>query len=67
VLVVLLVLPGGLGGLWVRLRDLVVGRLVRSDAAEGDQMGDPAGGQDRTAAGNAPDDQLDDESMVGAG
>jgi branched-chain amino acid transport system permease protein len=67
VLVVLLVLPGGLGGLWVRLRDLVVGRLVRSDAPEGDQMGDLSDGQDRTEAGNAPDDQLDDESMVGAG
>jgi branched-chain amino acid transport system permease protein len=67
VLVVLLVLPGGLGGLWVRLRDLVVGRLVRSDAAEGDQMDDPGDGQDRTTAGREPDDQLDDESMVGAG
>lgn len=67
VLVVLLVLPGGLGGLWVRLRDLVVGRLVRSDAAEGNQMDDPGDGQDRTTAGREPDDQLDDESMVGAG
>ena len=30
VLVVLLVLPGGLGSMWVRLRDLVVGRLTRT-------------------------------------
>ncbi len=30
VLVVLLVLPGGLGGLWVRVRDVVVRRLVRT-------------------------------------
>jgi branched-chain amino acid transport system permease protein len=32
VLLVLLILPGGLGGLWVRLRDVVVRLLVRPTA-----------------------------------
>jgi branched-chain amino acid transport system permease protein len=32
VLVVLLVLPGGLGGLWVKVRDLAVRLIVRTDA-----------------------------------
>lgn len=35
VLVVLLVLPGGLGGLWVRLRDLVVRSILGPEAVAG--------------------------------
>lgn len=66
VLVVLLVLPGGLGGLWVRLRDLAVGRLVRSDRAPhttvgGDGVEEPSVGPGDAASGDA-----DDESLVGA-
>lgn len=61
VLVVLLVLPGGLGGLWVRLRDLVVGRLVRSDRAVADGVEEPSVGPGDAASGEA-----DDESLVGA-
>lgn len=55
VLVVLLVLPGGLGGLWVKLRDLVVGRVTRTaaDVAPAD-LAEPAGPtpSDTTAPGS---------------
>lgn len=43
VLVVLLVLPGGLGGLWVKLRDVVVRLLVRPAAERVTEPGVAAG------------------------
>ena len=44
VLAVLLVLPGGLGGLWVKLRDLTVGLIARDSTAAGsvDEAAAPA-------------------------
>ncbi len=68
VLVVLLVLPGGLGGLWVRLRDLVVGRLTRSDPSRGSVGSDDVSAEVAAAERRAPDrNEPDDESLVGAG
>ena len=67
-LVVLLVLPGGLGGLWVRLRDLVVGRLTRSDPSRGSVGSDDVSAEVAAAERRAPDrNEPDDESLVGAG
>jgi branched-chain amino acid transport system permease protein len=66
VLVVLLVLPGGLGGLWVRLRDLAVGRLVRSDRAPHTMVGGDGVEEPSVGPGDAASGDADDESLVGA-
>jgi branched-chain amino acid transport system permease protein len=55
VLFVLLFLPGGLGGLWVKLRDVVVRLLTRQDVHPDVALADPDGPEASATAVSATD------------